>query len=137
MGQPARASLATMASQVELTVPADPSFVSLVRAATAAICARADFPIDRLEDLRLAIDEACSIVIADAPGDAMMAVTWWLDGAHVRMRVSARSSSGRPVSTDTFSWTVLTALVDSVETAVDDGRLTLTLTAHGVESVAL
>lgn len=126
-----------MGSEVVLTVPAQTSFVSLVRTATAAICAKADFTIDRLEDLRLAIDEACAIVIADAAPDTRMTVTWHVSGPEVQMQVRATSASGRAVPTNTFSWTVLSALVDSVSADVDGDLMTLTMTAHGIESVSL
>jgi serine/threonine-protein kinase RsbW len=126
-----------MGSEVVLTVPAQTSFVSLVRTATAAICAKADFTIDRLEDLRLAMDEACAIVISDAAPDTRMTVTWHVSGPEVRMQVCAISASGHDVPTNTFSWTVLSALVDSVSAVVDADAMTLTMTARGIESVAL
>lgn len=118
-----------------MTIPADPSYVSLVRTATAAICARADFTIDTLDDLRLAVDEACALVMADASSD--LRITWRTTGCCVSIEVRAASASGRPVARDTFSWTVLSALVDEVDAGVEDGDVRIELQARGIESVSL
>ncbi|MFN8184391.1 MAG: ATP-binding protein [Candidatus Nanopelagicales bacterium] len=123
-------------SDVVLTVPADASFVSLVRTAATAVCAQADFPVDTLDDVRLAVDEACALTIADAPEGADLTVGFTVESNTVHIELSAPSTSGRAVRTTTFAWTVLTALVDRVETEVRDGRLTIRLHAHGITSVA-
>ncbi len=47
--------------------------------------------------------------------------------AGLDIRVTAPSTSGRVPPTGTFSWTVLTALVDSVTATVDDGAVALAL----------
>ena len=119
---------------VELSVPAATSHVSLIRSATAAVCAQADFTIDRLDDVQLAVDEACALIVADAPHGTQLVVTWRVSGHEVDIELSAPSASGRPVATNTFAWTVLTALVDRVQTQVIDGTLHISLVAHGIES---
>jgi serine/threonine-protein kinase RsbW len=123
------------ASNVVLTVPAQPAYVRLVRTATAAVCAQADFPIDTLDDLAIAVDEAFAIVIDDAPPEAEVRVVLSVNGNSVHIDVDADTASGRPVSRDTFAWTVLTALVDEVDTEVADGRLRIGLSAHGIDVV--
>ncbi len=125
-----------MESLVELSVPAAPSQVALVRSATAAICAGVDFTLDALDDLQLAVDEACAVAIADAAPDARLDVCWRISGPEVAVELSCRSRSGSPVATNTFAWTVLTALVDRVESSVTDGLLHITLRAHGIGTAA-
>jgi hypothetical protein len=44
---------------VELSIPAEPVLLHLVRMAAAAVAAQADLDPDALEDLRLAVDELC------------------------------------------------------------------------------
>src|SRR3954468_13951653 len=51
------------ADVVELQVPADAAYVAVVRTATAGLAARLDLTLDRIEDLRIAIDEACTLLI--------------------------------------------------------------------------
>ena len=44
---------------VEIVMPADADLVVLARFTAAAVAARANFDIDEIEDLRLAVDELC------------------------------------------------------------------------------
>ena len=57
---------------VELRLPADGAYLSVLRTATAGLAARLDFTLDEIEDLRIAVDEACALLLPDAePGSAM------------------------------------------------------------------
>src|SRR5690242_16664548 len=49
---------------VELGVPAMTSFLPVVRAATAGLAARLSLTFDEIEDLRIAVDEACAMVLS-------------------------------------------------------------------------
>ena len=41
----------------------------MLRTATAGLAARLDFTLDEIEDLRIAVDEACALLLPDAvPG---------------------------------------------------------------------
>lgn len=112
---------------VTLTFLAETRNVSLARMVAAAMSARADLPLDQLEDVRLAVDEAVSQLIADAPAGAEVTCSFTLDGTDLDVRVTAPSISRSAPSHDTFSWTVLTALVDDVSASVSDDTVTLDL----------
>ena len=114
---------------VTLTFQADTANVALARTLAAAMSARADLPIDQLEDVRLAVDEAVSQVILDAPADADVTCTFDVDveGTDLGITISAPSASRAVPAQDTFSWTVLRALVESVTADVTDGVVTLRL----------
>ena len=50
-------------------MPADRAYASVLRTTTAGLAARLDFPIDDIEDLRIAVGEACAMVLGEAePG---------------------------------------------------------------------
>ena len=53
-------------ADVELRLPADSAYVSVLRTTTAGLAARLDFPIDDIEDLRIAVGEACALVLPEA-----------------------------------------------------------------------
>lgn len=55
---------------VHLTVPADGGYLSVLRTATAGLAARLQFALDEIEDLRIAVDEACAMLLAIAAADA-------------------------------------------------------------------
>ena len=54
---------------VELRLPAESAYVAVLRMTTAGLAARLDFTLDDIEDLRMAVSEACALVLDDAdPG---------------------------------------------------------------------
>ncbi|MFN8126560.1 MAG: anti-sigma regulatory factor [Candidatus Nanopelagicales bacterium] len=115
--------------RVELRIPASSAYLSLARATTAGICARLDFPLDRLDDLALAVDEAVSLLLLDARPGTDLECAWEPDGSTVRILITSQSTSGRAPRTTSFAWTVLTALVDEASAEFADGRVTLELRA--------
>ena len=57
------------ADYVHVRMPAESAYLSVLRTATAGLAARLDFTLDEIEDLRIAIDEACAMLLAQAiPG---------------------------------------------------------------------
>jgi serine/threonine-protein kinase RsbW len=113
---------------VELRLPADPAYLSVLRTATAGLAARLDFTLDEIEDLRIAVDEACALLLPDAVDEAQLSCRFTLEADVLEVSVQARTRTGRTPERDSFAWTVLTALAGEVDaTASPDGTVTLTL----------
>jgi len=100
---------------VHLRVPADPAYLAVIRTATAGLAARLDLTLDEIEDLRIAVDEACGLLLDHQthPGtDLLAAFTLRPNALDVLVH--------GPVSTlprrSSFAWSVLEALVGQVET---------------------
>lgn len=117
-----------MSSTIRLVVPASSAWVVLVRTAATACCARLDFDVDRLEDVRLAVDEVASLLIGQSvdDGEIACALTTYDDG-RLDIALRARTTSGTLPDTSTFAWAVLTALVDEVTATVDALDVTVVL----------
>jgi len=107
-----------MSTPVELDVPARAEYVRVVRMVVAALAATTrDLDEDRIDDLRLAVSEACALAV----------------GAGERLRVVAREEPDafvvdvhdRPddVEADELAFAIISALVDDV--APIDGGLRL------------
>ena len=65
---PARLERET-SDHVKVCRPADGAYLSVLRTATAGLAARLDFTLDEIEDLRIAVDEACAMLLVQAiPG---------------------------------------------------------------------
>ena len=117
---------------VELRLPADGAYLSVLRTATAGLAARLDFTLDEIEDLRIAVDEACALLLPDAVPGASMSCLFSLADRSLAVTVTVPSRTGRVPRRNTFAWTVLTALAGDVDTAVDgDGTVSVTLTKRG------
>lgn len=116
---------------ITLQIPASSAYLALVRAATSAVCARAGYPLDRLEDMKLAVSEAAGLLLQDAAAGAKITVrlTPWAerDLIGVDADVSTRSSSGRTPRPTSFTWTVLASLVNNVHADMTGETVTLRL----------
>ena len=112
---------------VELRIPADSAFLAVLRTATAGLAARLDFTLDDIEDLRIAVDEACAIVLPQAKPGSDLTCAFDLGAHQLTVAVSAECESPRQPSRDGFAWTVLAALTSSVSADVNGNQLTITL----------
>jgi serine/threonine-protein kinase RsbW len=105
---------------VELEVPASAAYVAVVRTATAGLAARFDLTLDRIEDLRIAIDEACTLLIRrppDSPPDHLACVFTLGQGA---LTVDVSGPDVELPEHTAYAWAVLSALVDSLESGHED-----------------
>jgi serine/threonine-protein kinase RsbW len=112
---------------VSLRLPANTAYVSVLRTAAAGLASRLNFTLDDIEDLRIAVDEACAMLIPRAAADAMLDCTFELKADELDVAVSLATTDGALPSRDTFSWTVLTALAGSVDATADGATVTITM----------
>ena len=124
-------------SDVELKVPADTAYVSVLRTTTAGLAARLDFTIDDIEDLRIAVGEACAMVLPEAtPGSALWCRFGLGDGVMV-VRVAVTTEAEAAIDRESFGWQVLTTLASEADCKVSPGSLEVRLVMRlGVSSLA-
>ena len=119
---------ATPNDMVAIKLPAAGAYLSVLRTATAGLAARLDFTLDEIEDLRIAVDEACAMLLSQAVPGTSLDCTFTLGPDRMTIAVSVLSQSGRAPASDSFAWTVLSALAGSVEARVGPGsRLAIVL----------
>lgn len=114
---------------VEVRLPAAGAYLSVLRTATAGLAARLDFTLDEIEDLRIAVDEACAILLQQAVPGSVLCCEFRLVGDSLRVTVSAPTTDGRAPERDTFAWTVLSALAGEVESSVGTDN-TVSISLH-------
>lgn len=117
-------------ADVELRLPADSAYVSVLRTTTAGLAARLDFTIDDIEDLRIAVGEACALVLPEAdPGSSLLA-EFFLAPRELTVRVTVSGSEfGEPDYTS-FAWQVLDTLAGSASAEVVGDRFVVTLSVQ-------
>ena len=103
------------AERLELRVPTTPTQLPAVRAMAGDLAMRMDYDLDSVEDLRLAVDEACAILAALGDDGEPLTVVFETSrqGLHIAAWVPA--AEGTSVPRDGFGWAVLQTLVDSVD----------------------
>ncbi len=112
---------------VEICIPVDSAYIALLRTAAAGLAARLDFTLDEIDDLRIAVDEACSLLVPDAWPHSALTCRFLMGSSGVEVSVTARQRSGA-IPQSSFAWTVLGALADSsrVDTAAN-GAVVITI----------
>ena len=100
---------------VKVTLPAEGAYLSVLRTATAGLAARLDFTLDEIEDLRIAVDEACAMLLAQAIPGTNLECAFDLDSDHMSITVSVTAAEPQMPAKDTFAWTVLSALAGTVD----------------------
>ena len=117
-----------MSTPIRLSIPASAAWVVLVRTVATACCARLDFDLERLEDVRLAVDEVATMLIdASVPHGEITCELTTHDDGRLDIVLRAATTSGVLPATDTFAWAVLTALVDDITATVDASDVTVVL----------
>jgi serine/threonine-protein kinase RsbW len=108
----------TASDTVTVRMPADGAYLSVLRTATAGLAARLDFTLDDIEDMRIAVDEACAMLLSQAVPGSSLECTFALSADDMTITVCVQSVNPRPPSADTFAWTVLSALAGSAHAQV-------------------
>jgi serine/threonine-protein kinase RsbW len=103
---------------VTVRMPADGAYLSVLRTATAGLAARLDFTLDDIEDMRIAVDEACAMLLSQAVPGSSLECTFALSADDITITVCVQSLNPLPPSADTFAWTVLSALAGSAHAQV-------------------
>ena len=123
-----------MSDQVVLRLPAASAYLSVLRTATASLASRLDFTLDDIEDLRIAVDEACALLLPHALEGSSLECAFDLSPDALAVTVSVPTSEPVPIAQDSFAWTVLTALVGDVTSKETDDGVMLSLVKRRVST---
>jgi len=95
-----------------------------LRVVAGDLAARADFDLDAVADLRLAVDEAAAELVTIAAPGSDITCTFVMAEDGVEATVTVPTAATTQLRTDSFGWRVLSTLVDDVHLLEnsDDGR---------------
>jgi serine/threonine-protein kinase RsbW len=104
-------------------VPASPAFVQVLRNVVAGVAARLDMPIDQIEDIRLAVTEAASILLGE--GDpTTLRMTIGRDGDSLDVTLTSDGRVDRwpsELMMASWPWLVVKGLTDQLRADQGDG----------------
>jgi serine/threonine-protein kinase RsbW len=112
---------------VSIQTPAVPRYVAVIRLTAAAVSSRLGFTLDEVEDLKLAVDEAVSLLIESASQAATISVDFNVNSNS--MRVEARVSATKPPDESSYGWGVLRALSSDAKMQFVGGIATVSFTS--------
>lgn len=126
-------------ADVELRLPADGAYASVLRTTTAALAARLDFTMDDIEDLRIAVAEAGALVLPAADPGANLTAHFQLGQGMMTVEVRTDATDYPEPDLESFAWQVLNTLADEAQVTSDEGifRVRFTMSSQLAAGAAL
>ncbi len=121
-------------ADVEVRIPADSAFVSVLRATAAGLASRLGFDLSTIEDLRIAVGEACALALPEADEGSSLAAEFYLSPSHLTVSISVTGTEVHPPDREGFAWQVLDTLASGATAEITDSRLAILLSV-GTEPV--
>ncbi|MBL1074131.1 anti-sigma factor [Nocardia sp. 2] len=101
-------------STVGIRVPADLGQLTMLRALAETVALIADFALDEVTDIRVALDEvATGLIVAAAPGSCVDC-DFDFDDEQMSVRVSAVTVDDETFDEDGFGWHVLQTITETI-----------------------
>ena len=98
---------------ITISVPAKPEHVAVFRAAVGVVASRLEFSLDDIDDLRILVDEAASVLLnAGASQSLTCEIVTAEESVHFTLR--ARLPDGAEPHGVGFAWSILNALAHDV-----------------------
>ena len=108
---------------VELKVPASRDMMLVLRLTTAGVIARAALTVDRMDDVKMAVEEACNCLIGDEDTvPSRLCLRFVQEGSELIIRICGENTAvGRCISEDESCviCCILESLVDKAEVEKD------------------
>ena len=93
---------------------ADADQLPVVRAVAETLAVLGDFTLDDIADIKLAVDEVCSQLIAGAVPSAELTCSFVVGESGMQITTTSVVHEGRVPKSDSFGWHVLQTLTDSI-----------------------
>jgi serine/threonine-protein kinase RsbW len=107
---------------VHLVVPASAEYLRLVRLTAAGLASRMRFTFDEVEDLRIAVDELCFLLVGDGEMDRTMELRYSSGEGSISIEGYTKLP-GPPPEPNDLSEQILSALVDEHEVIAHGGEV--------------
>lgn len=103
--------------RIEATIPARADTVHILRAVAASVAARSNLTVDKIDDLRIAVDEASTQLLSSADGASFLTMSTGSDGGWIDVQIctDGQIATWPPAGLErTLAWQVLQGLSDQV-----------------------
>jgi serine/threonine-protein kinase RsbW len=119
---------------VEIRVEADLSQLPVLRSVAGTIAMRQEFDVDSIADVRMLVDELCSILLLRARPESTFVCSFRPTDDQLLVHGAALSDSDEEVTRDSFGWRVLTTLADEVNTWISSAVTGISTHAVHIEA---
>ena len=119
-----------MASKkIDLCVPADRNMMLVIRMTTVGVMSRAGLTMDETDDMKMAIDEACNLMLLQKAGCESVAVEFEMDEREVQVLIKSQGSLAEEkekvdLNMQEVIRCILESMVDEVEIETAESGIT-------------
>ena len=103
---------------VELSVAADSSMMLVMRLTTAGVIARAGLTVDVMDNLKMAVEEACNCLIGQQEPPQRLNLTFTCEENMLKIRVAAADVHCPEVSADETELEIVRCILESLADSV-------------------
>ncbi|MFC9995048.1 ATP-binding protein [Nocardia sp. NPDC127526] len=104
----------TDTSAIGIRIPADLGQLTMLRALAETVALIADFALDEVTDVRVALDEVATALIVGAVPGSCLDCDFDFDEQRMRVRVTAVAADSEALDEGGFGWHVLQTLTESL-----------------------
>lgn len=111
---------------VELKLPAERNMMLILRLTTSGVVARAGLGVDRMDDVKMAVEEACNCLIGDDSTAETLRLTFTNDDKNLMIRICADDGCAAAAAEEDEMGVVrciLESLVDGVDIRTRNNRI--------------
>ena len=108
--------------KVQLVIPATSRYLRLARLTAAGLAGDLGFPMDAIEDLRIAVDELCAAVIEDTTASAELELTYSQHHGGLVVEGTCRARSANAPDLHSVARELLNMLADEYSIGAIDGH---------------
>jgi serine/threonine-protein kinase RsbW len=127
---------------IKLQTPARAVVIPMIRTVAADLAVRANFEVNSIDDLRMAVDDACAMLVRIAGRGATLSCrfTVWAEWIEAIADVDVEQGAD-PLPTGSFRWQVLECLAEKVQAGAvaarpgQGRRVRITLGKHAVTAL--
>ena len=102
---------------VELKLPAEQNMMLVLRLTTAGVVARAGLTVDRMDDVKMAVEEACNCLIGGDPAPRRLCLRFAAEENFLKIRICGDGECTGAANADELGVVrcILESLVDGVD----------------------
>lgn len=114
--------------KIELNIPAKPEYMMVVRLTASAIACRVDFCIDDIEDLKVAVAEACIMLMNQKHSPNILNIIFSIqtnEALKIDITVDepVLDIDSRPETERELGFFILKSLMDDIEIKTEDNKI--------------
>jgi serine/threonine-protein kinase RsbW len=114
--------------EIDLAIPATVGNVRVVRSTLGAVAANQNLTYEDVDDLRIAVDEACGVLLSLDPAPRGLRLKMNVDEDSLVVLVAAEETTATDLSREALAWRVMRGLCDDVEAGDAPGDVWIRLT---------